>query len=242
MYICHWNFNSIPDNLQLTLDTLTNNNPFLIVTIGDFNEKTTNWYNNDTTSYEGLNTDAVTSQFGLQQLIYEPTHLTGNSSSCIDLIFSSHPNLAAESGVHSSLHSNCHHQIVFAKFNLNFFYPSSYEHEMWHCNKANTDLIRGSIHEFSWENRFSKMQTKRCIYLMKQLRIFFLTLYHTRESFVIIAIPHGSIAKLKVWSWKKILLKGSNSKITVIFRWFQSLQNFLTVRIGTSKQQFSNIE
>ena len=121
MYICHWNFNSIPDNLQLTLDTLTNNNPFLIVTIGNFDEKTTNWYNNDTTSYEGLNTDAVTSQFGLQQLIYEPTYLTGNSSSCIDLIFSSQPNLAAESGVHSSLHSNCHHQIVFAKFNLNFF-------------------------------------------------------------------------------------------------------------------------
>ena len=150
------------------------------------------------TSYEGLNIDAATSQFGLQQLIYEPTHLTGNSSSCIDLIFTSQPNLAIESGVHSSLHSNCHHQIGFAKSNLNFFYPPPYEREMWHCNRLNTDLIRRSIHEFFWENRFSKMQTKKCIYLMKQLRIFFLTLYHTRQSFVMMAIPHGSIAKLKV--------------------------------------------
>ena len=37
-------------NLEVTLDTLTNRNPFLIVAIGDFNAKTTNWYKNDTTS------------------------------------------------------------------------------------------------------------------------------------------------------------------------------------------------
>ena len=28
-----------------------------------------------------------------------------------------------ESGIHSSLHSNCHNQIVFAQFNLPIFYP-----------------------------------------------------------------------------------------------------------------------
>ena len=86
-------FEGFADNLQLTLDTLNNNNPFLIVAIGDFNAKTTNWYKNDMTSYEGLKIDAITSQFGLQQLINEPTHLTVNSSSCIALIFTSQPNL-----------------------------------------------------------------------------------------------------------------------------------------------------
>ena len=60
-------FETFADNLELTLDTLTNNNPFLIAAIGDFNAKTTNWYKNDTTSYEGLKIDAITSQFGLQQ-------------------------------------------------------------------------------------------------------------------------------------------------------------------------------
>ena len=82
---------------------------FLIDAIGDFNAKTTNWSKNDTTSCEGLKTEAITSQFGLQQLINEPTHLRGNSSSCIDLIFTSQPNLFMESGGHSSLHPNCHH-------------------------------------------------------------------------------------------------------------------------------------
>ena len=37
-------FQTFADNLELTLDTLTNNNPFLIVAIGDFNAKTTNWH------------------------------------------------------------------------------------------------------------------------------------------------------------------------------------------------------
>ena len=70
-------FETFADNLELTLDTLTNNNPFLIVAIGNFNAKTTTWYNNDMTSLEGLKIDAITSQFSLQQLINEPTHLTG---------------------------------------------------------------------------------------------------------------------------------------------------------------------
>ena len=46
---------SFADNLELTLDTLTNKNSFLIVTIGDLMQKQlTNWYENDTKSYEGL--------------------------------------------------------------------------------------------------------------------------------------------------------------------------------------------
>ena len=44
--------------------------------------------------------------------------------------------------------------------------------------------------------------------------------------FVMIAIPHGSIAKLKVWSWIKILLRISISKITVIFSYFEDFRAF----------------
>ena len=44
-----------------------------------------------------------------------------NTSSYIDLIFNSQPNLLIESGVHASLHRSCHHQIIYAKFNLDIF-------------------------------------------------------------------------------------------------------------------------
>ena len=61
-------------------------------------------------------------------------------------------------------HPNCYHQIVFAKFNLKFFYPLPYEREIWHYNKANTDLICRSINEFSWGNRFSNTDANQKVY------------------------------------------------------------------------------
>ena len=80
------------------------------------------WHNNDITTFEGSKIEGVTSQFGLQELIKEPTHIIGDSSSCIDLIFTTQPNLIVESGVHSSLQSNCHHHITFKKINLKIHY------------------------------------------------------------------------------------------------------------------------
>ena len=120
-------FETFGDNFELTLDLIINKNPFLIVALGDFNAKTTNWYKNDINSYEDLEIDTITSQFGLQQIINEPTYLTSNSSSCTDLIFTCQPNLAMESGVYSSLHPNCHYQVVFAKINLKIYFPPPYE-------------------------------------------------------------------------------------------------------------------
>ena len=59
------------------------------------------------------------------------------------------------SGVHSSLHPNCHHQITYAKFNLKICCPPPYEREIWHYEKANVDQFRRSIDEFSWERCFA---------------------------------------------------------------------------------------
>ena len=111
----------------------------MIVILGDFNAKSSNWYKHDKTIYEGFKIEAIASQFGLKQLIQEPTHILSNSSSCIDLVFTSQPNLVMESGVHSSLHENCHHQLVYAKFNLKVWYSPPYECEIWHYQHANID-------------------------------------------------------------------------------------------------------
>ena len=80
------------------------NKLFLIVLLSDLNAKLSKWYENDSTFYESTKIDGITSQFGMQQLINEPTHILPASSSCIDLIFVSQPNLVMESGVYSSLH------------------------------------------------------------------------------------------------------------------------------------------
>ena len=105
-------FDQFTDNLELTLYGVANHNPFLIVALGGFNVKSENWYKHDKTSYKGAKIDVLTTQFGSQQIIKEPTYILAESSSCIDLIFTPHQNLEVKSGVHSSLHPNCHHQIT----------------------------------------------------------------------------------------------------------------------------------
>ena len=52
-----------------------------MVALGDFNAKSSNWYNKDITSNEGRKIEAVTSQNGLHQENNEPTHILNNSSS-----------------------------------------------------------------------------------------------------------------------------------------------------------------
>ena len=53
--------------------------------------------------------------------------------------------MMTESGVHSSLYPNSHHQIIFSKFRLKILYPPSYICDAWHYKDANTDLIRRLI-------------------------------------------------------------------------------------------------
>ena len=89
-------FDQFADNVELTLDEVANHNLLLIVVLGDFNVKSENCYKHHRTSSKGARIDALTSQFGLQQIIKEPTLIFAESSSCIDLIFTAHQNLVME--------------------------------------------------------------------------------------------------------------------------------------------------
>ena len=58
---------------------------------------------------EGKIFEPFTADLDLKQLISEPTHIIGESKSCIDLVLTDQPNLFLDSGVHPSLHELCHH-------------------------------------------------------------------------------------------------------------------------------------
>ena len=161
-------FEDFEDNLKLNLNKITNKSPYLLVVLGDFNVKLSNWYKHDKTTYEGSKTDAVTSQFALQQLIKEPVHILTDSSSCIDLLFTSQTNLVMESGVHSSLHQNCHHQIIYAKNNFKVLFPRPYEREIWHYQRANVDKIQRAIEQFSWEKSFRNLNINKMVSLFNK--------------------------------------------------------------------------
>ena len=96
-----------------------------------------------------------------------------NSSSCIDLIFTSQPDMVIESGVHFSLHSSCHHEIDLAKFNLKICYPPPYPRELWHFKEAKADLIRRALNDFNRERAFSNtnFNEKVCIFNTSVLNV-----------------------------------------------------------------------
>ena len=156
-------FDLFLEKFENDLQNLLNKNPFLITVLGDFNAKSSNWCSSDTTNYEGTQIDSLTSFFGLHQLISEPTHFLTHSNSCIDLIFTSQPNLVTHSGSYASLHKNCHHNIVFVKYNLEIEYPPPYERLIWHYGKANLDMIKKAALQFNWEYAFRNMNVEQKI-------------------------------------------------------------------------------
>ena len=116
------NFATFSDNFEMNLNLFSKKNPFLLAVLGEFNAKLSQWHDKDSSTSEGIPSKNIASQFGLHQIINEPTRILENSSACIDLIFTSQPNLSVESGTQSSLHHNCHHQIIYAKLNLEVIY------------------------------------------------------------------------------------------------------------------------
>ena len=88
-------FETFLENLELNFDRMVRN-PFMMVVLGDFNAKYKSWNTNDSTSFEGSKIDFLTSSFSFHQIINKPTHILNDSSSCIDLIFTTQPNLVME--------------------------------------------------------------------------------------------------------------------------------------------------
>ena len=72
----------------------------------------------------------------MHRLISEPSHIMGDSKSCIDVIFTDQPNLFLESGVHPSLHEQSHHQIVYGELSIKHLSPPPYRGGIWLYDRA----------------------------------------------------------------------------------------------------------
>ena len=86
--------------------------------------------------------------------------------------------------MHSFLYPNCHHQIIFAKFDLIIFYPPPYERNVWHFfKKANTELIRQPIYNFGWNRALNNVSPNRQVSILND------TILNIISNF----IPHETI-------------------------------------------------
>ena len=147
-------FEAFLSNFQMLLNDINNRNPSLSVITDDFNSRSSSWWSDDINTKEGLKLFSLTSSNGFSQLINEPTPIQANSSSCIDLTFTDQVNLSVNSGVHASLHPNCHHHFVHSSFNLNIYYTPPYQRLIWDYKKADVKIIRKALDCVNWERLF----------------------------------------------------------------------------------------
>ena len=146
-------------NLEQLLRNISKCKPIVSVITGHYNARSSSWWSDDIIPSEGAKLCLLTSSKGFSQLINEPTQIQTNSSSCIDLVFTYQPNLSVNSGVHTTLHPNCHHQTVHTKFNLNISYSPRYQRLIWDYEKADSEKIKKALDSLNWERLFNKKNT-----------------------------------------------------------------------------------
>ena len=133
-------------NFQMLLNDRNKRQPSLsVIKKGDFNSRCFK---------ERLKLFSLASSNGFSQLINEQTHIQANSYSCIELALTDQVNLLVNSGVHAFLHPNCHHHIVHSSFNLNIYYPPSYQRLIWDYKKADAKIIRKALDSVNWKRLF----------------------------------------------------------------------------------------
>ena len=87
-----------------------------------------------------------------------------------------------ESGVRSSLQETCHHQLVYAKFNLKIWCPPPYERKMWHYEQANADPLKRAIKQFPFEKSFRNLRSNEMAYLFNKTMKNILSNYISHET------------------------------------------------------------
>ena len=135
----------IEDSIALAIDTGIKD----IVVTGDFNFD----YLKPTSRTK---IDNICMQFGLSQLITEPTNFTESSQSVIDLFFTSSPNLVSVSGVGEPFLDQAirYHCPVFCCLKYPKPLHSSFKRKVWKFAEANFDLLRQKVSDFNWQSCF----------------------------------------------------------------------------------------
>ena len=63
--------------------------------------------------------------------------------------------LVTKSGIHASLHCECHHQVLFVKIDLKVDYPPLYEFLIWNYKNVDFPSINHTVVSFEWGNLFN---------------------------------------------------------------------------------------
>ena len=148
----HKEFDTFSTNFSELMSKIKAESPYCTLVTGDFNSHNHSWYHGDKSDNYGITMQNIFEDHGLSQLVDQPTYITGNSKTCIDLVATDQPNLIINNEIHPSLHSTCHHQINYVKLNLKCPPPPPYKCFVWHYDRANEEGLRRAAREYNWNH------------------------------------------------------------------------------------------
>ena len=158
-------FEDFCTDLNLFLSNINDLNPACSVITADFNARSPEWWALDKKNNVAREISFLTYSAGYSQLIDQPTRITKESSSCLDLIFTTNPSFISASGVELSLYEKCHHNLVYGKINFNVPLPPPYIREVWDYKNAKVENIEQSVSGIDWDFMFQeKLLIKRLIF------------------------------------------------------------------------------
>ena len=131
------------DKLQTGLDKAVASKIPNIILVGDFNADPGN-----KTEFDKL-ADFLSIN-NLFQHIREPTRVTQENSSILDLIITNLPSLVSRAGVQGPVHEN-DHNTIYGTINMRIVRRQTFVREMWDFKNANFDLFREELGNVDWE-------------------------------------------------------------------------------------------
>ena len=163
-------FNIFHDKIDLMLKNAKSENPHCVILAGDLNAHLREWYG-DKDDHYGLTFQRIFNKHGISQLIHEPTFITNKSKTCIDILCTDQPNLVLKNEVHPSLHTNCHHQVIYTKMNISCPPPLPHKRHVWHYSRAKTESMQKASYDYVWEQTLANLNPDKQVDLFDEVII-----------------------------------------------------------------------
>ena len=138
------------ENFQNVLNLMFVNSPDSLFILGDFNDRCFSWEDNHNASDLGLKFRDQIENNILFQIIRDPTYITENYTSLLDLIITDSPGYVLDSGVGNPI-GDPHHCYVFCKLCITYCKDVKYHRGIWLYNNANIDDLNNALSLCPWD-------------------------------------------------------------------------------------------
>ncbi len=141
------------DSFSNQIENAMNENPDALIMVGDFNDRCTHWDDRHDRSEMGLKFYNYLNDVNLFQLVNEPTRITEDSASLLDLIVTDSPGYIDNINVLPPI-GDLDHNIVCGHLQFVTDKPASIRRTVWHYDRANFDDLNTEFLNAPWNTAF----------------------------------------------------------------------------------------